>query len=311
MSLSFLSNIFIALLLLGLSSGNSIAQENCSSNIQTDSLKKAESSLNEDCAPIGEWQFGLSLGIGLRSNPLLDGDDIPLIVLPTVSYYGENFFINNLDMGYTIVDEKNWTVNLLTTPGLDNVFFERWDIGNFFVDIGTNNSAGLDSGDANLGTTNQEDRLTEVSAFDLNTRKLSWLAGIETQYQTSSGDLWQLSVLQDISDVHQGKEIRFAWATPISNSNWNATLGFTWKDQKTTNYYFGLAEDEITDDRAAYTAKSSFNPFVRLSWRESIENDSPWRFSIEYQKLGDAINDSPILNEGHTISFFVGKQFDF
>lgn len=80
-----------------------------------------------DCVAIGQWQFNLGVGLGVRLNPLVAGDDTPLLVLPEVSYYGRRFFLRNLDMGFTLVETARHQLNLLATPSYDQMYFNRWD----------------------------------------------------------------------------------------------------------------------------------------------------------------------------------------
>ena len=83
------------------------------------------------CVPVGEWQLSVGLGLGVRMNPLYDGDNTPLIVLPELSYYGERFFLKNFDLGYTLLEDKRHQLNLLFTPSRDQMYFNCWDPLNF------------------------------------------------------------------------------------------------------------------------------------------------------------------------------------
>lgn len=67
----------------------------------------------------------------MRSNPLHGGDDTPLVLLPEVSYYGERFFLENLEMGFTLFENPRHQLNALVTPGYDQMYFNRWDPFNF------------------------------------------------------------------------------------------------------------------------------------------------------------------------------------
>ncbi len=89
-----------------------------------------------DCVPVGEWQFAVGLGLGLRTNPLFDEKETPLVVLPEVVYYGERFFINNMELGFTLADTRKHQLNLLAMPSYDQMYFNRWDPLNFFSDPG-------------------------------------------------------------------------------------------------------------------------------------------------------------------------------
>ena len=79
----------------------------------------------DDCVAIGRWNFSVALGAGVRTNPLVNGKDIPLVVIPQFSYYGKRFFIDNLDIGFTLAERGAHTFNLIATPGYDRVYFYR------------------------------------------------------------------------------------------------------------------------------------------------------------------------------------------
>ena len=57
---------------------------------------------SDSCAAVGEWKFSLSVGAGVYTNPLHGGDNIPLILIPKISYYGEQVFFENNTLGYTL-----------------------------------------------------------------------------------------------------------------------------------------------------------------------------------------------------------------
>src|ERR1700678_302163 len=86
-----------------------------------------------DCVAVGKWNFSVALGAGVRTNPLVGGQDIPLVVIPQFSYYGKRFFIDDLDLGFTLAENATNTLNLVASPGYDRVFFYRSDLQNIFV----------------------------------------------------------------------------------------------------------------------------------------------------------------------------------
>ena len=91
---------------------------------------KGESS---ECVPVGGWNFSLALGAGVRTDPVVHEGTIPLVVIPQFSYYGEHFFIDDLDAGVTFLDSDRTTLSLIASPGYDRVFFYRSDPQNIFV----------------------------------------------------------------------------------------------------------------------------------------------------------------------------------
>ncbi len=76
---------------------------------------KGESS---DCVPVGGWNFSIALGAGVRTDPVVHEGNIPLVVIPQFSYYGEHF-------GVTFLDNDHTTLSLIASPGYDRVFFYR------------------------------------------------------------------------------------------------------------------------------------------------------------------------------------------
>src|SRR4030088_2901624 len=86
-----------------------------------------------DCVAVGGWNFSVALGVGARTNPLVVGKAIPLVVIPQFSYYGKRFFIDNLDLGVTLAESDSNSIGLVARPGYDRVFFYRSDLQNIFV----------------------------------------------------------------------------------------------------------------------------------------------------------------------------------
>jgi hypothetical protein len=41
------------------------------------------------------WRLGVAMGYGERSNPLLNSDDLPIILDLDIAYFGEHFFFDN------------------------------------------------------------------------------------------------------------------------------------------------------------------------------------------------------------------------
>lgn len=94
---------------------------------------------------VGDWRVNLGLGLGMRSNPLHGGEDNPLVLLPEVSYYGERFFLKNLEMGFTFFEDDRHQFSALITPSYDQMYFNRWDPFNF------SDAGGFASGGSSAG----------------------------------------------------------------------------------------------------------------------------------------------------------------
>lgn len=104
-----------------------------------------------DCVPIGQWQVNVGVGLGWRTNPLHKGEEGPLVLLPEVNYYGKRFFIENFEAGWTLFEDRRHQLNLLFTPGSDQMFFNRWDPYNLFDSGGAGASPMAHSSPARVG----------------------------------------------------------------------------------------------------------------------------------------------------------------
>lgn len=264
------------------------------------------------CVEVGAWRFGLNIGLGVRTNPLYKGDDIPLILLPQISYYGERFFLENLDAGFTLFETPRTMLNLLVTPSYDGVFFNRWDPGNVLLDpsagvggggIGDNQEPGIDTSEQ---STVEGSSAIEVSK--IKSRRFSYMGGFEVSHELPLATL-QFSYTREFTGRHSGSEARFAFQKSLS-AHLSGTAGFTWKDKILTDYYYGVHQGEAINPNDRYKPHDSLNPFVRLSATigQSKQN---WRVSVEYQKLDKQIVNSPLVEKKHLVSAFIGKQIKF
>ena len=247
------------------------------------------------CVAIGRWNFSVALGAGVRTNPLVDGKDIPLVVIPQFSYYGKRFFIDNLDFGFTLAERGANTFNLIATPGYDRVYFYRTDLQNFF--IGFPNSGSYAPVEVSAGTPGA----TKVSP---PAPRITYLAGPEWtfKYGPVTG---QLDLLRDATGQNSGDEIRGALGIPLlkSKGTVSANIGFTWKSAATVNYYYRVP--------ILYSGSAAFDPFIKLGY--TLPLSSKWRFSAfaEYERLGNGIADSPIVAEHSVATVFMGAIYTF
>jgi len=264
----------LAVLLAVLAPGASFAQSACSAP-------------SPDCVVVGEWDLSVSLGIGERSNPIAQGSDIPLVVIPQLSYYGKRFFIDNLELGYTLLERGTHTLNVIATPGYDRVFFVRQDLQNFFI-----TGAG--------GTVNAP--TPELTRAVERPRHTTYLVGPEWLFDVGRVT-GQVSTLYEATGRHKGYEVRAAFATPLVQSTSSLVLsaGLTWKSSQLVDYYYGV--DQF------YRAGHALNPFVKLGFSRPLSERWSLNAFVHYEHLGDAIADSPIVVDGSVTTAFVGVIF--
>jgi MipA family protein len=273
---------------------------------------KGESS---ECVPVGGWNFSLALGAGVRTDPVVHESNIPLVVIPQFSYYGEHFFIDDLDAGVTFLDSDRTTLSLVASPGYDRVFFYRSDLQNIFVtglntlnaSTGGQNPAGsAGNGGGSGGTQPPPDttRLVTTKKFPPRSRQWTYLAGPEWTFKYA-GVTGQLDVLHEITGHNHGDEVRAALGIPLSRVGgaWTADLGITWKSAAIVNYYYGA--------RGVYDAGAALDPFVKLAYSRPLKGK--WKITgfVECERLSKAIAASPIVNAHFVTTAFVGTVYAF
>lgn len=258
-----------------------------------------------DCVAVGGWNFSVSLGAGVRTDPVVHEGTIPLVVIPRFSYYGKRFFIDDLDAGVTLLDTEQTSVSLIASPGYDRVFFYRSDPQNVFV-------TGINAFNANVGPitplvrNNPDGTTTVVPAvkFPPRSRQWTYLAGPEWtfKYGTVTG---QLDLLHEITGHHHGDEIRAALGIPLSHvgGSWTGNVGLTWKSAAVVNYYYGASE--------IYDPGPALNPFIKLAFARPLKGKWKLTAFVEYERLGKSIAESPIVNERGVTTTFVGATYSF
>jgi outer membrane protein len=256
---------------------------------------------SSDCVAIGKWNFSVALGAGIRTNPLVGGRDIPLVVIPQFSYYGKRFFIDDLDLGFTLAENDTNTLNLVASPGYDRVFFYRSDLQNIFV-------GGFPTGfgDAALALPAERVPSNTPNAIQVppRSRGITYLAGPEWTFKLD-GVSGQLDLLHDVTGQDDGTEIRAALGLPLikSKGSLTASIGLTWKSAAIVDYYYGAP--------GIYEGRSALDPFLKLGY--TLPLGGKWRFNTfaEYERLGSAIADSPIVAEHHVTTAFIGTVYTF
>ncbi len=256
------------------------------------------------------WQFSVGLGLGVRTNPVMDNKDIPLIILPQVSYQGEHFFIQNLDLGYTLIENEKQQLNLLVTPSYDQIFFNEWDISNFI----DNSSFATVAGGNTLGAKDSptlEETNRSINKSRLHDRHMAALVGVE--YSHSIYDLdFQVQVLQEATGYYDGNEVRLAVSKSISTGKHNVklTLGANWQNAATLNYFYGLPESESTGN-FSYQANGGLTGLLRFDWNYQIDERWSLRFFTSYKHLSHSISDSPLVTTNNVITAFAGGVYHF
>src|SRR5688500_10211665 len=71
------------------------------------------------------WRFGVGLGYGQRTNPLIQSDDIPIVVDLDIAWFGKRWFFDNGDLGFALADNRFLTANVVARVNSDRTFFSK------------------------------------------------------------------------------------------------------------------------------------------------------------------------------------------
>ena len=301
---------------------------------------------SSDCMEVGKWSVSVALGLGMRSNPVRDGDDLPVFLLPSISYYSERFFFETDTLGFTFVENENHMANVITTLSYDQMFFRDWSVGNF--SLGPSGGAsgftpdsggpvtspdtgdpivvpGTDDPDAipDEGTPSSwddrdvisgpaEDNTADEIFINTDDRKTALLGGFEYLYFHGPIDI-QVQALRDISNVHDGIEIRVAGALKkqFSHQLYSVAVGGEWKDSANLDYYFGIDSHETNNESGEYNVGSAFSPFIKLQWKYRVNHHWHLQANWHYRHLSSAVTNSPLVVEDSVQTVFFGGVYEF
>ena len=251
---------------------------------------------SKDCVAVGHWNFNISVGAGVRTDPVLHEATIPLVVIPQFSYYGKRVFIEDLDLGFTLMESDAIAVSLIATPGYDRVFFDRSDPQNIFV--------GGISGATMSTFTSATPGAAHRNGVPGGPRHWTYLAGPEWTFQTR-GITGQLDLLHEITARNHGNEARAALGIPLidSTGSLSANVGLTWKSSAIVGYYYGVP--------GLYKGGWALDPFVKLGYSRPLSRKWQLTAFVHYEHLGNAIADSPIVNARYVLTVFAGATYAF
>ncbi len=271
------------------------------------------------------WTFGIAAGYGRRDNPFVGSDDIKLNAIVDLAWYGERWFFDNGDVGFTLHQAEQFSTSLLTTFDNERNYYSYLSNGSSGLDLSSLKSialdkglggmgiAGVDGGELDaLGVEELEDLVFKDQDTSLPERDFAVNSGIEFLYISQWGDL-QAQLLTDVSGTHRGEQVWLAYSYPwiTRTSEFSLTLGVEWKSSDLVDYYYGVTRDEAIDGRPAYTGRAEINSVIRFSASRALSKR--WRLVgvVERAYLGKNIRYSPIIERGRVSTAFIGIYYKF
>lgn len=247
-------------------------------------------------APKNKLSASLSVGFGGIENPINSAENITTPVMPSISYFGENWYISNSTIGYSVY-ESDWYLDVAGTLNEDGLFFELDGVSDLLVVYTINNT--LPSG----------------TPFKLEPikRKLSYMAGFVGGKRIGDFGI-ELAALHDVTNVHNGHEF-------ILNTNYTFTFGkaqlliepsITYKSGQLLDYYYTVGPFESKSRLPKYTI-----PEHAINYRLGISYQYPfsrnWALTLKLQKtwLDGKLSSTPMFVQSMYYSGFAGIKYEF
>lgn len=239
------------------------------------------------------WRLGAALGYGIRSNPLVQSDDIPIVVDLDIAWFGDHWFFDNGDLGLTFADNNALTASVVARVNSDRVFFGKTRTRFVSFDM-----AGAP--------------LSEAVEFKPPDRDYALELGVEMLTGGSWGAM-QLSAFHDVSGTHKGYELYadYSYGWRRQRLYVEPAFGLSYKSAELNNYYWGVTPEEAGVVSLPYEADAGLNWHARLMIGYQL--DRHWAVSLvaEYERLNDEAAASPIVESNGVPGWFAGVSYRF
>jgi outer membrane protein len=238
------------------------------------------------------WEIGIAFGYGKRSNPLVQSDDIPVLVDIDIAWYGKRWFFDNGDVGRTLLDNDRFTLNATARLNSDRVFFSKTDTE--YVEIFSFTGP------------------VPPEPIEVPDRDYALEAGLEL---LSDGDwgYFHATGHHDVSDTHDGYELYVNYGRVFRRQRWfiEPSLGASYKSADLNDYYWGVRPEESNLALPEHRAGAGWNLHARLATTYQLTRNWSFAASARYERLSSEAWASPLAEERSVKSAFVGFGFKF
>jgi outer membrane protein len=257
------------------------------------------------------WRIGAALGYGLRSNPLIQSDDIPIAIDLDLAWFGDRWFFDNGDLGVLLMDNAVVTTNLVARLNSDRAFFSKTNTKyvTFSVLPGGMTGAMFNPDTGQPITAEQEVPPQPLKAPD---RDYAIEVGVETLFSGEWGQA-ALRAFHDVSGTHHGYEIAgdYSYRFGRGRFSFSPMLGLSWKSADLSNYYWGVHPDEATFTLRPYEVKAGLGWEVGVRANYYLTKTTRLALSANYEQLQHSVAQSPLVEEDHVLGYFAGVAWQF
>jgi outer membrane protein len=268
---------------------------------------------DENCIEKRSWHIGIAFGVGVKTNPLVDGDHIPLVILPDVAWYAERAYFDNGELGYQWLNKSKFAFETFIQLDRESAFFSFLHPVNILVPAESISPASPDSPlTPDVITADMQDNQRSLSINEIASRKWAIHGGIRGHYFLSNGEL-QLSFQQDVSNVHKGQQLNLEYTHWWL---WNKLLlglriGTDWKSTRLIDYYYGVSQRDTKLTEFYFSGQSGWQNYVSINAQKPITENWSWLANLGYRKLPDSLTNSPLIEQDNIRNVFLGVAYRF
>lgn len=255
------------------------------------------------CVEEQRLHMSWALGYGQRSNPLHGGEELPLVILPDIYYYGRYWFFDNGKLGSSLALSDNWQLSVLGQFNQEKGYFQKWFGGNLMQ---FNHTSMI------VGPSYAEERSAQaVSVRQVSKRPTAFDLGVQLDW---FNDVWQAQAIlwQDVSNTYKGQHasISVGRGWQLNSGLWQASAKLHWKSAKLIDTYYGIDNNEPFY-LPRYDGRPSWQPELRLSWQKPVSERVSVLAFVRYLHLDDAMTQSPLVRSDNVTTWFLGVSYRF
>jgi MipA family protein len=258
------------------------------------------------------WRFGVGLGYGQRSNPLIQSEDIPIVVDLDIAWFGERWFFDNFDLGFSLVNNSRFTTNVVARLNSDRAFFGKTNTRyvNFSLTAGgAHVPIPAAPGAPGVGQGSEFDQPVELEVPD---RDYAVELGLEMLLDGEWGEA-TLRAFHDVSGTHEGYEISADYGYRWVRGRYSIapSVGIAYKSAALSDYYWGVHADEVLPTLQGYQVDAGIGWQAGLRASYYVTKTMRLALSANYERLQHSITQSPIVAEPDVIGYFAGLAWQF
>lgn len=232
----------------------------------------------------GNWSLGFSY---TWQDSLYAGESYRTDFMPTFSYTGEKFFFDSTDLGWHVLDDERWQLDVF-----GSYFIQGYNDHTFFSDTGE--------------VRDEDDPLKGME------RKNAFEAGVEVTRKTPHGR-FAFEARHNIDGVHNGSEFSVGWARVFRRGAWQLEpwAEYRYLSSEKADYYFGVDDSEATSTRPAYAVSSTDVWGAGLALRYTAWRQHHFTANVRYQRFSSEIVRSPIVAEEAVPGVALSYRYEF